>query len=120
KEEKKRTPSRVCETVFFFKQRDTVFLRFFHDLRRPQRTLDFPDVSFAQEEHTNTGLADSAAGGIRQFLFQNGFLERKICPLRTSGSLQLTGQRFFIHADSHGGKLQGDIQNRVVDDDITV
>ena len=36
------------------------------------------------------------------------------------GGLQLAQQRLLVHPDAHAGQLQGDVQDRVVDDDVRV
>ena len=90
------------------------------DLIGPYGHLDLADVGFAQEEHADPGLADAAADGVGQLLIQNGFLERKFCTIRAACSVQLAQQGVFIHTDAHGGQLQGNVQHRIVDKNITV
>ncbi len=89
-------------------------------LHRHGVPLDFSDMGFAQIVHTDTGLSDPAADGIRQFFVQQGLLERKTGAVFTSGKLELSGKCFFIDTDSHGGEFQSDIQNLIVDNDISV
>ena len=74
----------------------------------------FSDMRFSKEEHTDSGLSDSAAGGIREHSAHDGFLERKLGAFRTSGDLQLTHQGFLIYADSHGRQFKGYIKHRVI------
>ena len=77
-------------------------------------------MCFAKEEHTDTGLSDTAADGIRQLLIQNRFLEGKLSPVVTSCLCQLFIQSIFIHADTHGRKLKGNVKYRIVYQDIAV
>ena len=44
----------------------------------PERYMYFSDVCFTQEEHTDSGLSDTATDGVRKFFVQDGFLERKL------------------------------------------
>ena len=90
------------------------------DLIRPDGALYFSDMRLAQVEHTDTGLADTAADCERKIVFQNRLLERKLCTLLTAGELQLTPQRIRIDTDAHGGELQRDVQYRIIDNDICV
>ena len=46
-------------------------------------------MRLAQEEHTDTGLADAATDGIGQFLVQDRFLKRQLGAFRTSGFVEL-------------------------------
>lgn len=48
----------------------------------PERSLYLADVGFSQVEHTDTGLADSAADRVGKLFIQDGFLEGKLRPLR--------------------------------------
>ena len=61
---------------------DAVAFRFRHYFLRPQRALNLPDVGFSQEEHTDTGLADTAADGVGQLFFNNSLLEGQLRPFR--------------------------------------
>ena len=53
----------------------------FHNIIRPQGTLDFADVSFSQIEHTDAGHSDSASDRIRELAVQDCFLEREFSAL---------------------------------------
>ena len=100
---KRRLPGTLLPgSVPLYRKCDAVLRGFFDDLRQPQRTLHYSDMRFSKEEHTDSGLSGSAAGGIRTFCARYGFLERKLGAFRTSGDLQLTHQGFLIYADSHG------------------
>ena len=59
---------------------------------RPERTLHFADMSFAKEEHTDTGLTNSSADGIRKCSIDDGFLEWQILAFRTAGFVKLGNQ----------------------------
>ena len=77
-------------------------------------------MRLAQEEHTDTGLTDTAADGVRQLFVEDCFLERKFCALGAAGFFQLGQQSLFVYADTHRGQLQGDVQNRIVNEDVGV
>ena len=55
----------------------------------------FSNMSLAQEEHTDTGLTDTAADGVWKFFIQNGLLEwehkeaatARLCTLLVKGCL---------------------------------
>ena len=66
--------------------------RFFSDVIRPERGLDFTDVCFSQVLHTDTGLPDAASDGVGQFFIEQGLLERQFCAVLTAGGLQLASQ----------------------------
>ena len=51
------------------------------DLIRPYGYLNLSDVGFPQEEHTDSGLADAAADGLRQFAVKECLLEWQLSPL---------------------------------------
>lgn len=63
---------------------------------RPERTLHFADMSFAKEEHTDTGLTNSSADGIRKCSIDDGFLEWQILAFRTAGFVKLGNQCSFV------------------------
>ncbi len=77
--------------------------RFFYHIIRPHGRLYFADMCFPQEKHTDTGLTDTAADGQRQFIMQDRFLERKLCPFGTARFFELAAQGILIHTDTHGG-----------------
>ena len=79
----------LAERAFYcLQQLDSVGFRFFADFLWPDGALYFSDVRLAQEEHTDTGLTDTAADGVRQLFVEDCFLERKFCAL---GTAALTG-----------------------------
>ena len=80
----------------------------------------FTDMSFAEEEHTDTGLADTAADGIWQFFVKDRFLEWKLSAVVTACFCELGVKRILINTDTHRRKLQSDIKNRIVYKDISV
>ena len=99
---------------------DAVAFRFRHYFLRPQRALNLPDVGFSQEEHTDTGLADAAADGVGQLFFNNSLLEGQLRPFRAACFFQLGKQGLFIYTDTHGGQLQSNVQNRIINHDIRI
>ena len=111
----------LAERAFYcLQQLDSVGFRFFADFLWPDGALYFSDVRLAQEEHTDTGLTDTAADGVRQLFLEDCFLERQLCALGAAGFFQLGQQCLFVHADTHRGQLQGDVQNRIVNKDVGV
>ena len=89
-------------------------------LGRPVRGLYLSDVCLAQEEHTKSGLSDTAANGVRQFPIQECFMEFQLHSLGASALVQLANERFFIHTHAHRGKLKRDIKDGIVNDNVTV
>ena len=77
-------------------------------------------MSLPQIKHTDTGLSDTATDRKWQFIIQNSPLEIHFRTFLTATNLQLMLQSSCIHTDTHGRKLQSDIQNRIINDDITV
>ena len=59
-------------------KRNSVLCSFLLYFLRPQGNMYLTDVSLAQEEHTDTGLSDTAADGVWKLLVQDGFLEWKL------------------------------------------
>ena len=99
---------------------DAMALCFRCNIIRPEGTLYLADMGFPKEEHTYTGLPDTSADGKRKLFFNDGFLEGKAGSVHTSGFLKLGKKSVLIHTDAHGGKLQCDIQNRIIDHDIRI
>ena len=62
----------------------------------------------------------AAADGVGEFLCDHRLLKWQLRPLHTLFFLQLMEQGGSIHPDPHGGELQPDIENRVVDEEIAV
>ena len=99
---------------------NTVFACARGNILRPQGRLDFTDVSLSQVVHADTRLADAASYSIGQLAVQQRFLERKFSALFASCELELSAERLFVHADTHGRKLQPHIKDRIVYDDVSV
>ena len=109
-------------TAFFIssQKRNVIGFGSFLDFLGPQGYMDFADMRLAQEEHADPGLADSSAYSIRKLFVQDRLLERKLTAVIASGKGKLSVERFLVNADSHGGKLKSNIQNRIVNQDISV
>ena len=72
--------------------------------------LHLADVRLAQEKHTDTGLTDTAADGVGKLPFDESpsgteALARSSQP----ASFNWDVQGILVHADTHGGKLQGNV-----------
>ena len=70
-------------------KRNSVLCSFLLYFLRPQGNMYLTDVSLAQEEHTDTGLSDTAADGVWKLLVQDGFLEWKLSSVIASGFCKL-------------------------------
>ena len=80
----------LAKRAFYcLQQLDSVGFRFFADFLWPDGALYFSDVRLAQEEHTDTGLTDTAADGVWKFFIQNGLLERELSAVVTAGFCKL-------------------------------
>ena len=77
-------------------------------------------MGFPEEVNAHTALADTAADGLGQFARQQRLLERQFRPFLTAADLQLFPERIGIHADTHGGNLQGNVQQGIVKQDVSV
>ena len=88
-------------------KRNSVLCSFLLYFLRPQGNMYLTDVSLAQEEHTDTGLSDTAADGVWKLLVQDGFLEWKLSSVIASGFCKLFVKCRFVYTDTHGGKLKG-------------
>ena len=56
----------------------------------------FSDMRFAQEEHTDTGLADSSADGVGKLFVQNRFLEIQLAAVIAACQSELAVQRLSL------------------------
>src|SRR5699024_9946279 len=99
---------------------DTYSVRHFHRFFGPDGTLYFTDMGFAEEEHAQAGLADTASDGQRKRAVKDTLLEWKARPFFAAALFQLDCEAFRVHTDSHGGKLQRNVKDRIIDDNITV
>ena len=72
----------------------------------PERYMYFSDMRFTQEEHTDSGLSDTATDGVRKFFVQDGFLERKLSSVIAACFGKLAVKCVLVNTDSHGGKLK--------------
>ena len=77
-------------------------------------------MSFAKEEHTDTGLANSTANSVWKFFIQNGLLERELSAVVTAGFCKLFVKCCLVYTDTHGRKLQSNVENRIINKDIAV
>ena len=82
--------------------------------------MHFTDVCFSEEEHTDTGLADAAADSIWKFFVKDCFLERKFASVISSCDGKLSVKRILVNANTHGRKLQSNVENRIINKDIAV
>ena len=81
---------------------------FFPHLIGPDGHLDLADMGLAEIEHTDTGLADAAAHGVGQLLIPEWPSGREALPDPAQpAEFQLAGKGILVHADTHGGQLQG-------------
>ena len=80
----------------------------------------FSNMSLAQEEHTDTGLTDTAADGVWKFFIQNGLLERELSAVVTAGFCKLFVKCCLVYTDTHGRKFKGNVQYRIVYQNIAV
>ena len=71
----------------FLQNRNSPCSSFIVDFIRPYGDLNLSDMRFPEEEHTDSGLADSAADGLRQSAFQKVFLEWKLGAFFAAGFL---------------------------------
>ena len=77
-------------------------------------------MGLAQEEHAESGLADASAHREGQLIVEDGLLEGQVRAVLAAGLLQLFGQGLSVDPDAHGGELQGNIEHRIVDQNIRV
>ena len=77
-------------------------------------------MSFAQEEHADTRLANTAADRVRQLAVQHSLLERKLRAVLAAGLHELFREGLLVDADAHRGQLKRDVEHGVVDDDVGI
>ena len=99
---------------------DAGLLASFHDIVRPDGTVNFTDVGLSEEEHADSGLADSASDRQRKSVLQDCLLEGKRRALGTTHFVELLAKGISVDSDSHGRKFQRDVQNGVVDQNVRV
>lgn len=73
-----------------------------------------------QKEHADARLPQSTADGLRQSALEQRLLEGQLRAFRAAREQKLPLQGFGVHADAHGGKLHGDVEQRVIDENIPV
>ncbi len=81
----------VCSysTQRFLSKLNQVYSRFFcllPHLVRPDAGLYLSDMSFAQVEHTQAALTDTASDALGQFIVQQTFVEIQFAPFLCAGS----------------------------------
>lgn len=86
----------------------------------PGGDLDLTDVGLAQQEHGQAGLADAAADGQGQLVGQEHLVEGQLAAVVAAGDGQLAVQGGGVHADAHGGELNGPVQGLVPEEDVAV
>ena len=86
----------------------------------PGGDLDLADVGLAQQEHGQAGLADAAADGQGQLVGQEHLVEGQLAAVVAAGDGQLAVQGSGVHADAHGGELNGPVQGLVPEEDVAV
>ena len=69
--------------TFYLQHLNVKLFRLLHNFFRPEGTLHLADMRFAQEEHTDPGLADTAADGVGKLFIKDRFLEREFGTVRT-------------------------------------
>ena len=77
---------KICEHTDDFwsklQKLNTFFHCLIHYILGPQGSVYFADMCLAKEEHTDTGLSDTAADGVWKLLVQDGFLEWKLSSVK--------------------------------------
>lgn len=77
-------------------------------------------MGLAQQKHGQTGLADAAADGQGQLVGQEHLVEGQLTAVVAAGDGQLAVQGGGVHADAHGGELNGPVQGLVPEEDVAV
>ncbi len=77
-------------------------------------------MSLAEEEHTHTTLSYPAANGVRKLASNKCAVERKRETLLASAFLKLTKESVFVYSDAHARKLESDIENGIINENISV
>ena len=91
-----------------------------HDMIGPDAGLYFPDVSFAQEEHTEPGLADPSSDGFGELPIQEAAVKEEIFSVFGLSNGQLSQECLPIDPNSHGRDLESPFQNWMPEDDIPI
>ena len=77
-------------------------------------------MTFAEKEHAEPRLTYAAAYRERELVFHESFVEREGKPLGLSFQLELSDERFFVHAYAHGRDLESPVQHGVIQHDVAV
>ena len=101
-------------------ERHPSLLTFFSHIFRPDTSLNLADVRLVEQHHTETALTDTTTDTQWQLVVQELLVEIELLSIFLAFQLQLAKQALLINTDTHGRKLQSDIQNRIINDDITV
>ncbi len=97
-----------------------MFFAIFDDFGGPVGGLNFADVRFFEEDEAEARLADAAADGLWQGVFEEKFVVGQGGAVHVAGDFELTAQGFFVDADAHAGKFDGTVERFKPDEDIAV
>ncbi len=75
---------------------------------------------FLQQQHGQTGLADTATDGLRHPCCQQILMPVVLQAILVAGDSQLATQRLGIDPDPHGGDLEAILQHRVPHQNVAV
>ena len=73
----------------WYREGDAGFFTSLHYFIGPDGAVNFADVSLPEEEHADSGLADSAADGQRKSVLKDRLLEGELGALRAAGFVEL-------------------------------
>ena len=117
----KRLP--VAAAFFYWtdsQQNDAGVMAGLDGLVVPGGYLDLSNVGLAQQEHGQTGLADTAADGEGELVLQQQLVEGEFPAAVAAGGFQLPVQGGGVHPDAHGGELNGPAQQVIPQKNVPV
>ena len=99
---------------------DLALLENLHLLGVVPTVLDLPDVGTAQHELAGTALADTTANGLGKSSIEEHLVPDKVLAFRDLAQIELLHKNLGVDADAHGRQLEGLLEKRIPDEEVTV
>ena len=77
-------------------------------------------MSLTQQQHAETGLADTTADGKGQLTVEQHLMEWQLTPVITASLGKLLVHALGVYADTHGGYFHRAVQHVVIEQYIAV
>ena len=99
---------------------DLALLENLHLLGVVPTVLDLTNMSTAEHELASTALADTTANGLGKSSVKEHLVPDKVLAFRDLAQIELLHQNLGVDADAHGRQLEGLLEKRIPDEEVTV